>query len=102
MKASELLKRLKEVEIPFNAELTDGEFGPMTQNLVSIKHGAPFIVLSFGNEEGIKTDEAISTLEKLASETPFDPTITNARLGDNHQELQKVYHEPPVTILDFE
>ena len=57
--------------------------------------------MKFGNGDGIKTDDAIAQLEYLASECPFDPTITNARMGENHTELQGVVHKPPVTVLDF-
>ncbi len=102
MKASTLVARLKAIDVPFDAELTDSEFGPFMEKLIDIKHGAPFIVLVFGEGEAIKTSEAISILEGLCSEVPFDPTITDARLGDNHKELLKVYHEPPVTILEFD
>lgn len=105
MKASKLIKSLKAIhaELPFDAEITNGEFGiPGAQSLIKIEHGAPFIVLRFGEGDGLKTSEAIATLEELAKETPFDPTISNARLGDNHSELQAVYHEPPVTIVDFD
>tara|TARA_B100000446_G_scaffold125689_1_gene117672 strand:- start:23231 stop:23539 length:309 start_codon:yes stop_codon:yes gene_type:complete len=101
MKASKLIEQLKAVDVPFDAELTDSEFGPLTKNLVDIQHGAPFIVLKFGDGAAIKASEAIAKLEELSSEAPFDPTITNARLGDNHKELHKIYHEPPVTILEF-
>ena len=54
MKISNLIAKLKSIDVPFNADLTDGEFGPFCQ-----------------------------------------------RLGDDHQELQRVYHESPVTILHF-
>lgn len=101
MKVSKLIEKLKSIDVPFDAELTDSEFGPFARNLVEIKHGAPFIVLLFGEGVCIKTGEAIVILEQLASEAPFDPSVTNARLGDNHQELQRVYHQPPVTILEF-
>lgn len=102
MKASQFIKQLKSIDVPFDAELTDSEFGPVCQSLVSIEHGAPFIVLKFGEGKAITTDEAIARIELLASECPFDPTISNARLGDNHQELQALHHNPPVTILDFD
>lgn len=102
MKASTLIEKLKSIAVPFDAELTDSEFGPFVKNLIGMKHSAPFIVLSFGEGAGIKTAEAIEILEQLAAEAPFDPIVTNARMGDNPQELQRVYHEPPVTILDFD
>lgn len=102
MKASKLIEKLKSIDTPFDADLTDGEFGPFCQSLVSIEHGAPFIIFKFGEGNIITTNEAIARLEVLSSECPFDPTITNARLGDNHQELQSIQHNPPVTILNFD
>lgn len=101
MKISNLIAKLKNIDVPFDADLTDGEFGPFCQRLIEIKIGAPFVLLVFGDGQGMKTEEAIDKLENIVAELPFDATVTNRRLGDDHQELQRVYHEPPVTILDF-
>lgn len=104
MCTSALIEKLKATHdaIPFDADLADFEFGPSMQNLTRIEHGTPFIVLRFGDGDGIKTSEAITISEELASEAPSDPSITNARLGSDHKELRRVYHEPPVTILEFD
>jgi len=101
MKATQFIKALQSIEAPFDPELTDFEFGPSCQSLVSIEHGAPFLVFKFGQGTPITTEQAIAKVEALAEECPFDPTITNGRLGEGHLELKSVYHNPPVTVLDF-
>lgn len=104
MKISKLIEVLKAIaiDVPFDSELTDSEFGiPECQYLVDIQHGAPFVVLRFGDGKGLLTSEAILRLEEMVKEIPFDATVTNGRLGDNHEVLKKVYHDPPVTVLDF-
>ena len=104
MTVSELIHRLRALDdVPFDAELTNSEFGiPECRSLTRIEHGVPFVVLRFGEAEGMKVSKAIAALEALASEIPFDATVTDARLGDDHRVLQRVYHDPPVTVLDFD
>lgn len=107
MRVSRLIKQLKAIheDIPFDADLAECEFGiPGYENalLIDIKHGAPFIVLVFGSGEPMKTSVALEKLEKMAAEVPFDAVVTNGRLGDQHNELVKVYHDPPITILELD
>lgn len=103
MRLSQLINRLKAIhsDIPFDANLANSEFGPFCQFLQSFEHGTPFVVCKFADAEGLTTSEAICVLEQLSNEAPFDPQVTNGRLGDQCDELVKVYHDPPVTILEF-
>ena len=101
MKAEKLIKELKSKAESGSKMIIGGVMGEDPKPLVSIQHGVPFLVVKFGDGKGMGMDEAIETLEELSSEAPFDPTITNARLGDNHKELQKVSHNVDCIELQF-
>lgn len=101
LKASILIKKLKALNLTSDFLVAGGEPGTAVRELISIKHGTPFIVLGFGQGEVMSALEAISRLEALSSEAPFDPTITDARLGEGHRELRDIHHRPPHLVFDF-
>lgn len=104
MRVSELVKKLRQIEkdVPFDAELMNFEFGDSgARGLVDIRSGAPFVVLTFGEGQALTTSEALRLLEEEERGTPFDPVVTDGRLGESCNELVRVYHDPPVTILEM-
>lgn len=103
MRARQFIDQLRHVSTgtPFDAKLADSEFGPFSKGVANVKQGTPFIILEFSPEGNMRTDEVIQKITELADSAPFDPIVTNARLNEAPQEIQRIYHEPPVTIIEF-
>mgnify|MGYP000169438038 CR=1 FL=1 len=103
MKVTELITTLKQInaELPFESSLTDGEVGPFCQHLTQIKFTAPDVELKFGDGQEIEITKAISKIEDIAKDAPANTLVSSK--GDDGKQivLQKVYHNPPVTILEF-
>lgn len=50
----------------------------------------------------MRMSELIAELQELEKEIPFDAEVVIGEFGPFMQRLKRVYHRPPVTVLEFE
>jgi hypothetical protein len=50
----------------------------------------------------LTTSELIKILQDIAKTVPFDADVVDSEFGPWTNTIKRVYHDPPVTIIEFE